>query len=226
MNKVRILEDREEGSDRHELEEVKEYFEEEFSRWMSTYREEMGRASLEETEKAHRKLKRLAPLRKTTEDMAPETTTYRASSWLVEEVYDYVTELEEETICFVAGQKLGGGSYTLEKLLKLDHEIQTRARAKGEIRSTSRALSEIDTHGSSFSAHFHSHPFRGREGTKPSGKDLSFQESLENGGHVCIGGIFSRDGYLRFFSSERDFEVSVTGKGVKRLEGGLFQIET
>lgn len=206
------------------LGEVKEFFDGEFNQWMTRYQEAVEQALNPEMEIAHNHLVRIAPLRKTVKEVFPEQATYQVSSWLIKEVYEYVTELPEEAVCFVAGQKLKDGSYTLEKMLRLKHKRRTRSGAKGDVNSVAKALLKIDQFGANFTAHLHSHPFKGPEGTQPSGTDLSFQERLERGGYICLGGIFSRSGFLRFFSLNNEFQIKLSGKGVINCEDNLFQI--
>lgn len=211
--------------DEEESTDIKQFFRDEFQKWLDVYETAQERVDLDKCERAHEKLKRISPLKQKAETKFPDKPTYRVSSWLLEEAFDYLTGLPEERITFVAGQKVGDSNYTLERMLKLDQEIQTTTRAKADVNSAAAALSRIDEYEMSFSAHLHSHPNLGKGGTIPSGKDRNFQDRLESGGHICIGGIFSRDGFVRFFSNNRDFELKIIGTGVEKLEEDrLFQL--
>jgi len=218
INKDNKDEDRKEKG----LADIEEYLREKLDYWLEVYQDAINENNLEAYEKAHGKLTRLSPLKKKAQTEYNEKPVYRMSAWLVRDAFKYLTRLPEESLCFVAGQQVRDNSYTLERLIKVDHEIQTSSRAKAQVNSSAQALSEIDDYGASFTAHLHSHPFAGEGGTRPSNKDFKFQSSLEGGGYVCIGGIFSRDGYLRFFSHQREFEVQVTGLGVSRAGENLF----
>jgi hypothetical protein len=47
---------------------------------------------------------------------------------------------------------------------------------------------------------------------------------MEECGHKTLGLIFSRDGYARAFSHDMDFELSVTGSGMEKLEKNLYRL--
>jgi hypothetical protein len=52
---------------------------------------------------------------------------------------------------------------------------------------------------------------------------MNYQKRLEAGGYNAIGGIFTRDGQIRFFSHKLPFMVEVYGKGVEQIEDTLFR---
>lgn len=218
---VKIINESNENKDKG-LADIKEFLQEKLDYWLGVYQDAINDNNTEAYKKAHGKLTRLSPLKNKAQTEYNEKPIYRISSWLVRDAFQYLTRLPEESLCFVAGQGVRDNSYTLERLIKVDHEIQTSSRAKAQVNSSAQALSEIDDYGASFTAHLHSHPFAGEGGTRPSNKDFKFQSSLEGGGYICIGGIFSRDGYLRFFSHDREFEVQITGSGVSRARENLF----
>jgi hypothetical protein len=61
---------------------------------------------------------------------------------------------------------------------------------------------------------FHSHIMHGAASTRPSGVDIANQQRFVAIGWTdVIGGIFSLDGYVRLFSTARDFSVSLYGNG-------------
>ncbi len=69
-----------------------------------------------------------------------------------------------------------------------------------------------------------SHPSRGINSNNPSSTDFSNQERLEKGNYKTIGGIFSRDGYLRFFSDKLQYKISISGKGVENVSKGVYKL--
>src|SRR5579863_7422824 len=86
-------------------------------------------------------------------------------------------------------------------------------------------LIKLEQYGHKFLAHFHSHPGKGPEATHPSGTDQNFQRRLEQGGHLALMAIFSRDGYIRFMRSDRNFDLEIYGKGVERYASGVYRLK-
>lgn len=64
---------------------------------------------------------------------------------------------------------------------------------------------------------FHSHMSKGAACTCPSSVDIKMLERKATIGVDCLGGIFSLDGYVRFFSL-KEFEIDIYGKGVEPIE--------
>ena len=59
----------------------------------------------------------------------------------------------------------------------------------------------------------HNHVMHGLDSTRPSNVDLANQDRFVKIGWDAIGGIFSIDGYARFFSTASDFDFSLFGAG-------------
>jgi len=70
---------------------------------------------------------------------------------------------------------------------------------------------------------FHSHP-QGFS-PKPSSQDLEQFEQYEDHEFRALGGIFTRNGYIRFFRSNLDFEIVIRESGVEKREENLYKIE-
>jgi len=87
--------------------------------------------------------------------------------------------------------------------------------------SSLHKLEDLDRHGSLLCTYLHMHPGRGSGSTLPSSVDTACQRRLERGGYPVIGGIYSRDAYLRFFSDQNPFDVSISGKGVEHVGKNL-----
>lgn len=108
--------------------------------------------------------------------------------------------------------------------------VQYARQSAGGLRvadgSNIAALANLDRLGLPLLMHFHSHPGFGRDANRPSSVDRAFQERLERGGHRAIGGIFSRDGFVRFFADDLDrFVVEICGKNVHKVGDNEFQIQ-
>ena len=70
----------------------------------------------------------------------------------------------------------------------------------------------------------HSHPGRGAAATHESSIDVNYLGGIQRGGTDVIGIIVTRDGFVRFFSVEKPFQVLVQGSGVTQIEEHVFQI--
>jgi hypothetical protein len=64
-------------------------------------------------------------------------------------------------------------------------------------------------------------------GTGPH--DRSFLRRMAKIGSPCLGGIFSLDGYVRFFMTDENFEIGIYGKKIDKIQqyssGKIFKIE-
>jgi len=64
---------------------------------------------------------------------------------------------------------------------------------------------------------FHSHTSKGISSTTPSSIDYQFLRRMAQIGCCCLGGIFSLDGYVRFFKENERFDIDVYGKGTEKI---------
>lgn len=157
------------------------------------------------------------------EDVKPELPTYVVSSMFLWDCHEWLTRSEAEELCFITGVEMDG-------MLHLQHRsefklaMQSWGGAEADMASMTKALMEMDKYGHRLLAHFHSHPFKGADGTRPSSVDKDFQRRLETGKYAAIGAVFSRDGYVRFFANDIKFAVKVFGKGVEQVEEMVFRL--
>ncbi len=156
-------------------------------------------------------------------DAEKAVPTYTAGSWFLYDCFDYLSKQPEESVHFVTGVQLGN-IYILDRMVTFKMDIQTMTRASGDHFSSHNALIEMDEYGHRLLAYFHIHPGKGESITQPSHIDMDYQTNLDRGGYQAIGGIFSRDGYLRFFPEDKRFEVEIYGKGVEKIEDRLFRL--
>ncbi|MFA5143757.1 MAG: hypothetical protein WC522_06290 [Candidatus Omnitrophota bacterium] len=142
---------------------------------------------------------------------------YRTGSLFIKECAQYLTSSSEEVIHLVSGIELEKDSFLLDRLEKVEYRA-SMVGAKADIQDLFKKLIELDEkYGHLLLAVFHSHPFKGIAGTCPSGIDRNLQNGIEASGYKTIQAIFSRDGYIRFFSNKLDFEIEVYGKGVEKI---------
>jgi hypothetical protein len=145
------------------------------------------------------------------------------SSLFLHECFEELTLDSNEQFHFVTGCEIGG-LMILDQRCGFEHVSRTAAGVEGELKSTHRLLCRLEQFGLRLLAHSHSHPGHGIGATMPSPTDRAFQERLERGGYPTVGAIFSRDGFIRFFRLDHDFELEVHGKGVEEIEPNVFRL--
>jgi len=152
-----------------------------------------------------------------------EGSGFVVSSLFLYHCFGELTADHKEQLFFITGPQVSGQSVMAERVV-FAHEKRTPGGVTGDIRDTHRVLIELERYGHRLTAHFHSHPGYGPAATTPSPIDEKFQGRLECGGHRAVAGIFSRDGWIRFFRLSGEVTIEVYGEGVKRHEAGLFEL--
>lgn len=152
-----------------------------------------------------------------------DTPRFVVSSYFLHECFKKLTADQSEQFSFITGVELEG-TRVLNQLLELEHDKRNLVGVTANAGFTHRLLITLERFKHRLLAHFHSHPGSGAEATKPSGIDERFQTRLERAGHVAIAAIFSRDGFVRFFRIDGEFEVEVFGEGVLRREDNIFKL--
>jgi len=104
-------------------------------------------------------------------------------------------------------------------------EAHSPVNAQANQQDLQKLLIELSGWGHSLYGLFHSHPGYGKGATQPSGVDLDTQKLYEQGGYPLVSAIFSRDGYVRFFSSN-PLAITVFGTGVEQDDEHIFKIQT
>lgn len=110
----------------------------------------------------------------------------------------------------------------LRVLSKMEHikvEKQSSAYVSAEDDDCHLRIVDLaEKHGHLLLAVFHSHISHGKHSTHPSQTDLANQDRLKQIGCEAIGGIFSLDGYIRFFSTFKPFSMEIYGRGTRLVE--------
>jgi hypothetical protein len=148
---------------------------------------------------------------------------YAVSSLFLHECFKKLTADPDEQFFFITGAEVGG-AYVLDQCAEFAHQRRSRLGVVADMPSTHNVLIKLEQFGHKFLAHFHSHPGKGAESTHPSGTDENFQRRLENGGHVAVMAIFSRDGFVRFVRLDHEPEIEIYGQGVERHATGIYRI--
>jgi len=159
------------------------------------------------------------------ERAAPEALAplYLVSSSFLREAFGLLTVTEDERLVYATGPEDGASSFALTRLVTFDLANVSVVGAAPEPRSHLESLTELEENGERILATFHSHP--GNGATTPSSTDLATQEGLEKLGYPTIGAVFSRDGFIRFYSQSRPFRVVVSGTGIETVEEHLFRLD-
>jgi len=147
---------------------------------------------------------------------------YVLSSLFLHESFNYLNKGRAESLHFVTGPNLGNIS-VLDRIIDLPLQAQTLIFARAEEVAVRKALIYLSRCDHKLQGCFHIHPGNGIGSTIPSGIDLRLMGTLDRGGYKAISAIFSRDGYIRFYSS-LDFEVEIYGKGVEKIDARVYRI--
>jgi hypothetical protein len=159
---------------------------------------------------------------KTLADSA-ENNRYVISSLFLHECFKDLTKTVEEEFFFVTGTIING-IYVLDQKAEFQHQKRSVVGVTGQTTSTHKLLIKLEQFRHRLLGCFHSHPGKGPDSTHPSGIDENFQTRLEGGGHVAVGAIFSRDGYVRFFRMDKSPEIEIYGEGVEKHGQNIFRL--
>ena len=156
---------------------------------------------------------------------------YQISSIFLLESWKFLTSdpNRAERLHLVTGTITEEGTIVLSRMEQVDMESQSPVyvQAKRED-SHKKIVSLSEDFGHLLLGMFHSHTSNGAGSTSPSSIDIQNLKRKEKIGINCLGGIFSLDGYIRFFAL-RPFEIHVYGKGVSQIKvdecEAIFKIE-
>jgi len=152
----------------------------------------------------------------------PEIVTYLVSSLFLHENFDLMKDDSTETFYYVTGPEVCGVKI-LDKIEKFGYEERSGVFAKAVTKESTLILIKLDLHGHRLWGYFHSHTQPGVSGTGPSWVDLRLRDTLDRGGHKAIGVIFSKDGFIRFFSP-KPFKIIIYGEGVVKINEELYHL--
>jgi len=186
---------------------------------------------LEMSDETYNRLKRLRKMRSALATLKPHGqiederhSTYLISASFLKAAFRALTKTRDEDLVYATGPDDGTRLCALTRIVTFNLAQKGIAHASPELGSQVRALMQLDKNEERLLATLHSHPGDGAGRTSPSPTDLSTQQGLEKNGYPAIGAIFSRDGYVRFYSVNRLFRVIVSGAGVKQVGDCLFRI--
>ncbi|MDD5242467.1 MAG: hypothetical protein PHU49_00475 [Syntrophorhabdaceae bacterium] len=155
-------------------------------------------------------------------DPAPE---YIVSSLFLVQSHRVLASCPDENMLIATGKDFGPVKI-IDTQVSVEVSEQSKVFVRADSDSLGKALCSLDDYGHKLLAWFHSHPGTGPASVNPSATDLDTQNRLERGGYPVVGGIFSRDGYVRFFSIKNRFSsIRIYGKLVEKKDETTFHIK-
>jgi hypothetical protein len=148
---------------------------------------------------------------------------YQISSLFLKDCWEYLRsdQMQNERLHLITGTVTEDGTKVLSRIEKIKYDKQSPVYVRADKDDTQqKLLSLTEDFGHMLLGVFHSHISTGALATAPSEIDMSFLKRMEKIGCSCLGGIFSLDGFIRFFKSTDNFEIDVYGKGVKPIQLG------
>ena len=160
------------------------------------------------------------------EDLQPqeaEQPHFLMSSELLYEAFRTLCKIPTESILYGVGNRYGN-TFSMERLVQLQLDESQYGYARANVSHLSKTLIELEEYGSLLTCFLHAHPGRGPQNNHPSPTDIDNQARLESGMYNAIGAIFSRDGYVRFFSDKLKYKLSISGKGVEYVSKDVYRL--
>lgn len=117
----------------------------------------------------------------------------------------------------LSGVEVSPGVISLDQAIPLKAAHASSVAFQPENASVYESLKRFERFGYRLRAYIHSQPGLGPESTRPSGKDLETQRNLEKA-YRCIGLIMNQEGYLRAFSADMAFDLSIYGDNVEVID--------
>ncbi len=154
------------------------------------------------------------------EEKTPEKLRFSISTLFLNICHRYLIsdKSQFERAHLVTGPITTDGVRVLSQLEKVKFDKQSAVYVRADPTETHQKIVTLtDVDGHLPLAMFHGHNMTGADGTKPSDTDIAYQDRQAKIGCDAIGGIFSLDGYVRFFSTANDISVDVYGSGAKLI---------
>ncbi len=154
----------------------------------------------------------------------PLQTEFAIDSWPLAEAFHYACRDDREQLVLLAGISIGHVRVATT-CLPLACRERTATYAAADKRELAQSVQAIVSQGHFVVGLLHSHPGVGAEATVPSYEDLATHRTWD----ACcplLSGIFSRDGYCRFFvDATKQPDVRLFGTGFKKIASGLFRYQ-
>jgi hypothetical protein len=149
--------------------------------------------------------------------------TYVVDSWFLSDLIKHLTPTPDEHISYITGVTIGE-LRVLSRICSLSLQKQSVVYALAAAQSCTSVLAEIHERGYKCHVMAHSHPGKGLAATRESGIDTKYLRRVQHAGADIIGAIVVRDGFVRFFTVEKPFEIVIQGAGVTEVDDHVFRI--
>jgi len=210
---------------------LKEYLEERLRKALEAMNRHIWKDEEEGLGKAYERVRRLFHLRRALKGLSQsirrdkKRPLYLVSAPFLREAFNTLTKTADENLVCVTGPENGGNVFALTRLVTFELAQKSAVCASPDPSSELDALMRLDEDGLRLLATFHSHPGQGAGATHPSGVDLATQQRLEKAGYPAIGTIFSRGGFIRFYTKDRPFQLAVSGSGCEQMEENVYRLK-
>lgn len=144
------------------------------------------------------------------------------SSVMLARSFEVCTERPEEGMHFIAGFDFDGlriGTH----IVPFPYSERSVVGASGDHLATQRLCAEIHEAGHTIVALMHAHPGSGQAANHPSSVDIRTQRLWEQTSRL-VGGIWARDGFLRWYSVNVDFDVEIVGNNLEKIDARQFKL--
>lgn len=145
------------------------------------------------------------------------------SSWMLADSFRICTETTDEGMHFLAGIEVDGLAIAT-RIIRCDYAHRSWAAARSDQVSTQRAIISTYEAGHRLLALIHAHPGSGLDANHSSSVDRQTQRAFEQTTRM-IGGIWSRDACIRWFSTIHPFKVLAVGKHVEQIDETVFRLD-
>jgi hypothetical protein len=163
----------------------------------------------------------LTDLRNLNLNTSTELNCFVISSMMLRHSYEYCTQDEAEGMHFIAGVVLNGVRIGTQ-FISFPYQYRSIAGASGDQMATHRIGIHLHDWEHKYVAMIHSHP-RGCS-NNPSSTDRRTQDLWEKTTKI-IGGIWDREGRIRFYSNRLPFRVEIPGNYVEKLDENLYLLK-
>ena len=148
--------------------------------------------------------------------------TYLTSTLFLKDCFNLLNQREVESLHFVTGPEIGDVR-VLDQIIDFKLKHQSIVYAKADSSEVRKVLIKLNQYKFKLWGYFHIHPGSGSRSTFPSGTDINLKKLFDKGGYEAVGAIFSRDGWIRFFSPEK-LKIHIYGEGVKKVNEKLYHL--
>ena len=152
-----------------------------------------------------------------------QTMQYVFSSETLSRISKYLmSDGDNEKYCYGTGViDKNSSTVTITGILTPRMSEQNPVLVRGDRDSIREVLTYLGRFDHTIVVQCHKHPGYGAVSTYPSGTDIKNHRDWERY-YPLIGAIFVQNGYFRFFSAGKKFDVKIYGSGVRQFDRYTF----